>query len=397
MSTVVTILMSDLVPLKERGMWQGIINLIWAAGSGMGAPLGGILADTIGWRLAFIAQAPLAAAAFLSASLVLHLPETAKESNWSAKLHRVDFLGALILISATSLLLVGLDHGANVAWNDTVTIVTLSIAAPLAAAFVYVETSVSAEPFAPGRVVFGRRMIGAFLCNFFSFSGWYSVLFYLPLYFQGAEAISATQAGLRLMPGVAASVCGSLGSGLIMRRTGRYFALTVAAYSLMTLGAAGIAFFSGPPVHVNGAVLAALSVGGLGAGTGVTTTLIALISNASPEDQAVATACSYLFRSLGSVLGLAAISTMLQQQLKVKLAQRLAGNGADGADIEKIVIRIRESLDEIKTLPPHMALIVRRTYGESIRECFAVIAVFVSLALVSSCESIHPSPSRVSL
>lgn len=50
MTTVVSILLSDIVPLRDRGMWQGIINIIWATGSGVGAPLGGILADYIGWR-----------------------------------------------------------------------------------------------------------------------------------------------------------------------------------------------------------------------------------------------------------------------------------------------------------------------------------------------------------
>lgn len=67
MTTVVSILMSDIVPLRDRGVWQGIINIIYATGSGIGAPLGkvisrclplkfmlifpgGILADYIGWR-----------------------------------------------------------------------------------------------------------------------------------------------------------------------------------------------------------------------------------------------------------------------------------------------------------------------------------------------------------
>jgi MFS family permease len=50
MTTVVSILMSDIVPLRDRGLWQGIINIIYATGAGTGAPLGGILADYIGWR-----------------------------------------------------------------------------------------------------------------------------------------------------------------------------------------------------------------------------------------------------------------------------------------------------------------------------------------------------------
>lgn len=40
MTTVVSILMSDIVPLRDRGVWQGIINIIYATGAGTGAPLG---------------------------------------------------------------------------------------------------------------------------------------------------------------------------------------------------------------------------------------------------------------------------------------------------------------------------------------------------------------------
>lgn len=40
MSTVVSIIMSEVVPLRDRGVWQGVINIIWATGSAIGAPLG---------------------------------------------------------------------------------------------------------------------------------------------------------------------------------------------------------------------------------------------------------------------------------------------------------------------------------------------------------------------
>ena len=40
MTTVVSIMISDIVTLRERGVWQGIINIIYAAGAGAGAPLG---------------------------------------------------------------------------------------------------------------------------------------------------------------------------------------------------------------------------------------------------------------------------------------------------------------------------------------------------------------------
>lgn len=66
MTTVVSILLSDTVPLRERGKWQGYVNIIYATGASTGAPLGGILADSIGWRWAFLLQAPLCLAAFVA-------------------------------------------------------------------------------------------------------------------------------------------------------------------------------------------------------------------------------------------------------------------------------------------------------------------------------------------
>lgn len=50
MNALVSVLISDIVPLRERGIWQGYMGIIFAAGMATGPPLGGLLADTIGWR-----------------------------------------------------------------------------------------------------------------------------------------------------------------------------------------------------------------------------------------------------------------------------------------------------------------------------------------------------------
>lgn len=50
MTTVVSILLSDVCTLRERGQWQGYVNIVFAAGASAGAPLGGFASDSIGWR-----------------------------------------------------------------------------------------------------------------------------------------------------------------------------------------------------------------------------------------------------------------------------------------------------------------------------------------------------------
>ena len=50
MITLVAIILSAVIPLNKRGIWQGYHNIVFAVGLGVGAPLGGYFADTLGWR-----------------------------------------------------------------------------------------------------------------------------------------------------------------------------------------------------------------------------------------------------------------------------------------------------------------------------------------------------------
>ncbi|KAI0118890.1 major facilitator superfamily [Nemania sp. FL0031] len=175
MNAVVTILVTDLVSLRDRGVWQGYINIVFAAGMSAGAPIGGLFADTIGWRWAFIVQCPIALLAFLSVYLVLHLPHT-DHSHWSAKFLRIDFIGAFTLVTAVFLLLFGLDNGSNEGWAKTITILPLALAPVLFAVFVFVEAKVAKEPFAPGNVIFDPPLLAAYGTNFFGVAGQVSSL-----------------------------------------------------------------------------------------------------------------------------------------------------------------------------------------------------------------------------
>lgn len=379
MTTVVSIIMSDIVPLRERGTWQGIINIIYALGAGCGAPLGGLLADRVSWRWAFLAQAPMCAAAFLSVALVLKLPKQ-EYSDWKTKLRRIDFLGAFVLVAAIFLLLLGLDRGSNYSWSAPITITSLCISFPLSFLFIFVELNLAAEPFAPGRIVFQKSLVACYLCNFFGFGGWMTALFYIPLFYQAVDGFSATQAGVRLLPNVIAAVSGSLFGGLFMQRMGKYYWLTVLAYSTSTLGTLMIILCTGLVVNNTYGISVGLVLGGFFTGIGTTTTLIGLIANAAPEDQAIATACSYLFRSLGSVVILSLTASVVQQSLMGQLRDHLNSE----KDAEEIVKRVRESLDYVKTLEPAVREAVRQCFASSTRNGFGFILGIACCAMLAS-------------
>lgn len=253
--------------------------------------------DQLIYCRAFLGQAPICLLAFVAVFTVLHLPKV-ESSGWKTKLRRVDFLGAITLICAVFLLLFGLDQGSNVAWSQPITVTSLALSIPLFTAFVVIEQKYAAEPFAPGRIIFDRGLLACNLCNFFAFGGLMSVTFYLPLYYQAVAGFTATQAGLILIPSVVGGVSGSLSGGILMQKTGKYYWLTIVGYTIFVLGGVPILLFTGLVTKYLPGVVIGLFFSGLGNGIGITTTLVGLIASASSEDQATATACSYLFRSI---------------------------------------------------------------------------------------------------
>ncbi|KAJ8108394.1 hypothetical protein ONZ43_g6438 [Nemania bipapillata] len=376
-NAVVTILVTDLVPLRDRGLWQGYINIVWAAGMTAGAPVGGLFADNIGWRWGFIIQCPISFLAFISVYAVLHLTQT-DHSHWSAKFLRVDFVGAFTLIVAVFLLLFGLDNGSNEGWDKTTTIVPLALAPVLFAIFIFVETKVAREPFAPGHVIFHAPLLAAYSANFFGVAAQMGVLFFIALFFQAALGSSATWAGLYFLPSTSFSLSGSLLAGYIMRRTGRYYWLTLIGYSLLLAGAIPMAFGAG---RMSATItILGLTILALGASISITTSLIAIIANAAPEDTAIAIACSYLFRSLGTTIGISISTATLQQVLRVNLARELGG--ADRA--REIEEQVRLSLDYIRKLDPVAAAVVRKCYAIATQWAFLPIVALALLAIISS-------------
>jgi predicted MFS family arabinose efflux permease len=366
MSVCTSVLMSDILGLRERGTWQGYINLVYAVGASAGAPLGGLLADSIGWRWAFLAQGPMCVLAAIAVALVLDLPEQ-DQSHWKEKIKKIDFLGAAILIVAVFGLLVGLDRGSNVSWNDPIAITGLAMT-PLFVVFVLVERYVASNPFAPGHIILNKTLFACYLCNFFSFGGWLAAQFFIPLYWQVIGDYDASDAGLLLVPAIISGVMGSLFGGFYMKRTARYYWITVSAFTGLTAGLSLVLLFAGiltesVPIMVVGTTICAF-----GTGIGVTTTLIGLIANASHADQAVATACSYLFRSLGSVFGISVCATAFNQTLRRSLQDALQGD--DNA--AEIAERVRAGLSYYRSLDPALKSIVRECYGKATRMALGV-------------------------
>jgi MFS family permease len=371
-----TFVASDLVPLRKRGVIQGVGNLCYGAGAGVGGLFGGWVNDVWGWRVAFLAQVPLIVISGIIVFFVVDVP--AKKSDKS-KLSRVDFLGSATLVVTLVLLLLGLNSGGNVVpWSHPLVLTTLPLATVSLGLFIYVEARIATEPVIPVRLLLNRTVAASCLTNWFATMGVYMVLFYAPIYFQ-VRGLSTTQAGIRIIPQSIGVSVGSLLSGVIMNKTGRYKALGIFLLSLFTLGCGLMA-----SLDLNTPEWPELIyVFFIGAGYGgmLTVCLLAVISAVSHDQHSVITSATYAFRSTGSTIGITIGSAVFQNILKMGLWDRF-GSAPGAADT---IGRIRDSLDELKHLPDGWRDGVLEIYMHALRGVFLTALGVAVLALVTSC------------
>lgn len=375
LTTISTFITSDLVPLRQRGVWQGVGNICYGTGMGLGGVFGGLINDTLGWRWAFLIQVPIIIFSGILVSFTVKIP--VKETDRS-RLKRVDFLGALTIIIFLVLLLLGLNAGGNsVPWNHPLVLTTLPLSAVFFFIFIYVEDKVASEPMIPVRLLLDRTVGAACITNWFATMTVLGSLYYVPIYFQ-IQGYSATAAGVRLIPQAVGTAIGSLGTGIIMKNTGRYKFLSHLTMTLMVAASAAICTFRvDSPAWLP---FVCLFVLGLSYGAMLTITLVALISAVDHHYHSVVTSASYAFRSTGSTIGITIASAVFQNVLKKQLWARFGDR--DGA--EEMIPRIRDSLDEIWKVPSDWYQGVLGSYETALQALFATLLGLCILAALTS-------------
>lgn len=290
--SISTFLASDLVPLRQRGIIQGVGNLCFGTGAMLGGVFGGLLNDhtKTGWRLAFFIQVPPVIVSAIAVAFLVKVPP--KQSDKSV-LSRIDFLGVFFTVSFLVLLLTGLNSGGNqVPWTHPLILTTIPLSFVTFGGFLWWESKAK-QPIIPVKLLADRTVLSACFCNLFSTMVAMTGMFYAPLFLQVLGS-TATQAGLQLLPSPVGASIGSVSSGYFMKKTGRYWSAGIVALSTMIVGI--IVFTSqsnGSPLWMTSVAFALM---GLGYGAMLTITLLASIAAVDHSYQAVVTSatCKYV-------------------------------------------------------------------------------------------------------
>ncbi|KAF8211294.1 major facilitator superfamily domain-containing protein [Mycena galopus ATCC 62051] len=379
--TVSTIVVTDLIPLKQRGLYQGMANILFGLGAGIGGPLGGWINDVFGWRSAFYFQAPLL---IFSATLVtwkvnIQLPSDVQDQPLHEKLRRIDVLGSVTLVGTVGCLLLGfsLKTTEEIPWSHPL-IYGLFVASSICGvSFILVETYLAPFPVMPLRLITQRTPLAVSISNLFASMTAFSMLYNVPLYFSAVKLYSAASAGSHLLPHSIAISCGSVTAGWMMRRTGKLYTLTLVAAASSICANVLVTFWkentSGWHLWLD------IVPQGFGMASFITTTLIAMIAGVTKEDMPVATGITYLFRTTGQVLGVSLSGAILQAVLLQKLRMRIQ----DPRSAE-IIYEIRHSAESIRDLDPQWKKAAVDSYADALRAVFIFQAAMAFLAFLSS-------------
>ena len=307
--TLALAIIGDIVPPRERSKYQGYFIAVFGSSSVIGPIVGGFLAgqDSIlgldGWRWIFFVNVPIGLVALFVVSRTLHIP------NFQRVDHAIDWWGAVSLSTGLVPLLLVAQEGRIWGWTSTNSIICYTIGIVSLLLFVYFENRMQDEALLPLRLFKDKTFSLIAVIGVITGAGMFGGLAMLPLYLQIVGGASPTQAGLQLLPLTFGIMTGSIFSGTLISKTGKYKILPVAGTIILTTSLALMTTFNADTSYWWIAVLSYAFGVGLG---GVLQPLVIAVQNAvSMKDLGVATSSVTLFRQLGATVGTAAFISIL--------------------------------------------------------------------------------------
>ena len=352
----------DLVSPRERGRYQGYIQLTFLLASLIGPLLGGLFVDHLSWRWAFYVNVPIGLLAL--GVLSAYLPAAAHRAS-----ARTDYAGAALLAATVvAVLLIATRGGSRYAWGSAQILGLIAGAVILLAAFVRRERR-AAEPVLPLRLFGDRVFVTVSAGLFVATVALFAAIVFLPVFLQLATGASATGSGLLMLPLLLASALSTTVAGLLMARTGRYKMFPVAGLAAM---GAGLLLFSTLDATSSRVTAAAfMVVFGIGFGL-VTQILVVAIQNAvEPREIGTATAAANLFRALGGSVGVAVFGAIFTGGLRHWLPIKLSGHVPSGVS----ATGIQTTPGHIHALPTPVQQAIAHAVANSLHDVFLVAAV----------------------
>lgn len=308
-------IIADIVSPKERPRYQAYIASVFAASSIAGPALGGFMAEKLHWSVIFWINLPIGLIAlWMTNALLKKLPRHEKP-------HRLDFLGALLMIVSTTALLLALSLGGpHYAWTSPTILALLGAFLVFALAFV-ARLKTAPEPLIPIEILANPVVAMAIIAACAGVGVFIGLTIYTPIFLEGRYGLTASQSGFSLIPLMVGTVIGASFTGRMMAHFTHYKRPTLIGLVVAALGLAAVAIE--PQSLPLPALVVILAASSIGLGTIFPLTLVALQNAVPPHRMGTATGTLNFFRSLGGALVVAAFGAIVIGSLPADLAAQV--------------------------------------------------------------------------
>ena len=380
-------IIGDLVPPRERAKYQGYFMAVWGTSSVLGPVVGGFLAgqESIlgvdGWRWIFWINVPLGVVALAVVMRVLHLPHQRRE-------HRIDWPGALALITALVPLLIVAEQGRTWGWTSSEALTCYAIGVAGIVGFVLAERAYGDDALLPLRLFGNRSFTVAGMGSVVMGAGMFGGLLLLPLYLQIVHGSSPTEAGLQMLPLVAGIMTGAMSAGVAIGRTGRYKAFPLVGTVLMVIAMVSLSMVVDADASV-WSLAPFMVLMGLGLGFNMQPVILAVQNAVSPREMGVATSSVTFFRQMGGTIGTAAflsiLFTRLPSDIDAAVTDAVRAEPALGPQLQQALGAGTPDLSDtsfIQQLPEALALPFKVGFSQSIDAVLLLGAGVVALGFL---------------